>query len=200
MSIIQVESIFASSVAKIQRTQSVRVPTYNAETVPRAPQPPPPPPASSSSSTSSLSRIVESDLKTNPIAGTSKAFKTMESERRPLVEGAESKQKHVRIGGIDTVELIDPMAVTHGRPDPRRDGYFARVRNQLLRYGSATAVGYGLGVGGLAAAKEYLFPNVTINTSIIKQTSKNTSENLIAQTPLNKTVYKAADDDINNPF
>lgn len=171
---VQVESTFSSTAAKVRRTQSMRV----VKTRPVS--------QSTSSTSSTASHNVESESK--PLASTSSFQPEIDQQRlqeidlKPMVE---EESKHVRF--IGSASLLDPMVGTHSEHlDPARDGVFARMRNRMLRYGSAAAIGSAIGAGGLAA-KEFLFQN---NTQVLSPT--NSSQNLNNQTE--------NDNGIINPF
>lgn len=168
----QVESTFPSSAAaKVRRTQSMKASSYNSELRPKT-RPVSP---STSSTSSTASRIAE----TEPMASTSALLQ--EIDIKPIVE----ESKRVRFGSATS--LVDPMAVTHSENlDPARDGVFARMRNAMVRYGSAAAIGSALGAGVLAA-KQLLSQNNTMQSVVVNTTTQNLS---------NQTDY----DGIDNPF
>lgn len=181
ITIIQVESAF--SAAKVRRTQSVRLPSYNSELIPKTR------PASTSSITSTASHKVEFESKSastssfQPEIDQHQHHHHQETALKPLLEG-ESNSKHVRFMG--SASLIDPNAGTQSENiDPTRDGVFARVRNRMLRYGSGAVIGSAIGAGGLAA-KQLLFQNNNNTTRPM-----NSTQNLS-----NQTDYE----DISNPF
>lgn len=122
ITIIRVESRIAWRVPKVRRMQSMQVASYNSKF---------------------------DSVKARP-----------EKKLQPLVEG---ESKHVRFSS--SASLIDPMAMTHGPLDPRRDGYFARIRMRERALHNANRI----------AAKERLFKN----DGIIKQPINQTEASLI---------------------
>lgn len=176
---IQVESSFPSSVAtKIRRTQSVRLPTSNSEFGLK-----PRPASPSTSSTSSItSHNVENESETKPLASTSSFQQEIDIKSKPI---AEEESRHVHFES--SASLIDPMAMTQGeRLDPMRDGAFARLRNAMLRYGSAAGVGAAIGTGGFAV-KQLLLQNNN-NTQLLstqKSNDQNDSDSDSVSNPFN---------------
>lgn len=161
--IIQVESTFSSSAAKIRRTQSIREPRTR-----------------SASPAAAASQKVVSESK--PKASTS-AYQP-ETQLHSLIE---KESKHVNIAS--SASLIDSMTGTQSEHlDPTRDGYFARMRNRMLRYGSAVAIGSAIGAGGLAAGE------LAVN-HLLYQNNNNTTQ------PMNTTqiLSDETDNDISNP-
>lgn len=137
---------------------------------------------SSFASTSTLSELQAAE--SQPIASAS-SRKQIDSARfknvdlHPLAE----KTKHVSF--INSVNLDEASASTYsdGHIDPSRDGVFARVRNTLLRYGSAAALGTAIGAGGVVI-DQHFFHNNNISETF---TTKTTSE-------------RSVDDEITNPL
>lgn len=150
ISINQVKSTIPST--KIRRAQTMRAQRTR--------------PSSTSSSSSTASHIVESESK--PLASTS-AFS--EIVIKPIVE---EEPRHVRFGSSSS--YIDPMAVTQGEHlDPARDGAFARIRNAVVRYGSAVGIGAAVSAGGFAV-KQILFQNNNSTQTNFMNMSQNLSE------------------------
>lgn len=165
LQIIQVRPLFG---VKTRRTKSMSVLNHNLEPVVKTR----PTSISSSSSASSTSSIAT--RKNEAIASTSASQHEIDlhlhqhhkMDHKPLIE----QSKHVRFAGSAS-SLTDPMAVTQREHlDPTRDGFFARLRNTLIRYGSVTAVGSVLGAGSLAA-KQFLFQSNSTQVNSINTTA-----------------------------
>lgn len=179
--IVQVESAFSSSnAAKVQRTHAMRVPSLNRELTLKTR------PASFSSASSSSSTIsLNGESESKPLARTSALLPELDINLHEKTNLQPKMSKQVRVNSVPN--LIDPMAGTQSeRLDPARDGVFARMRNRMLRYGSAVAIGSAIGVGGITA-KQLLSQNYNNNFT----------------EPINATVQSSNRtdfDDLNNPF
>lgn len=158
--IFQVETTLPTNFIKVRRTQLVR-------TRPASP---------SASSTSSHN--VESESK--PMASTSTFQQEIGVERqeidlKPLTE---AEAKRVRL--IEP-NFVDPLAVTQSEHlDPMRDGVFARMRNNALRYGAAAAIGSSISAGGLAA-KQLLSQYIGNTSQLVSSSSSTTNQNFSNQ-------------------
>lgn len=162
-----------TSIAKARRTQSMRPLTYRRSGNNLNTQ------SGSESSGSSITEL-RTAADSQPIASTS-ARKEIDStsfkevDLHPLVEKAK------RTSFINSVDLNEASLSTHsnGNINPGRDGVFSRVRNAMLRYGAAVAIGSVVGVGGFEV-KEKLFPvhnntNITQVNNIQKYQDSNTT-------------------------
>lgn len=120
---------------------------------------------SSSASTAPLTEIKAAD--SEPIPSTSSlsgiqidSTSLKEVDHRQLSE----RTRHTSL--IESIDLNDPSISTHsdGSINPSRDGVFARVRNTILRYGSAGVIGAAVGVGGFELKKHFFADNNNNNS------------------------------------
>lgn len=180
ITIFQVESAFSSSsAAKVQRTQAMRVPSFNPELKPIKTRPVSLI-SSSSSSSSSSTKFTVSHRSAPEVKQSATQHEATHQE--PLLEGRSSQ-----VSVIDSSRFVDPMAMTQNEHvDTARDGFFARLRNRVLQYGSVAAIG----VGGGLAAKELLNHYENNNNNNLTKPI-NATQNLSNQTN---------SDDVSNPF
>lgn len=115
----------------------------------------------SSSSASSAFSLKAAEMK--PFASTS-TFQ--EVDLQPMIE----QPKHV--GFISSISLNDATAGTQSvHLDPSRDGVYARMRSNALRFGSSAVIGSVIGVGGAVIGQRFIYNNsseasmVTVNTT-----------------------------------
>lgn len=185
----QVESALSSSnLAKIQRAQTIRRPSFNPELIPKT-RPVSMTSASSSSSSSSSQLYTvshQSESGSKALARASTSSNLPEATRaQPLLE----ESLNIPAGGSS--RLIDPLAVTHNvHVDTARDGVLVRTRNRMLQYGSLAAIG----VGGGFATKELLNQYYNNNNNNLTKPI-NATQNLN-----NQTNSVDDDDDLSNPF
>lgn len=147
------------------------------------------PSSSSSSSTTSLTELQATDSQPIRIdSGTS--FKDV--DLKPSSSIADRTRHTSLLHSVDLHEASMPTQSIDGRVNPARDGVFARVRNAILRYGTAAAIGSAIGVTVVSGAelKKQLFPD-----------SNNNKNDNITENSINTTTTTTIDSkEINNPM
>lgn len=156
-----VKGTLTSSIAKTRRTQSMRSPTSHKNGNNLQAQS-----GSSLSSTASLTELKATDSQPS----TSNARRIDSMNFREIDLQPHTNRLHTQ------VDLHDASAVTHnsGNINPARDGVYARVRNAMLRYGAAAAIGSAIGATGIEL-KKMLYPDNNNNNNNI---TENITENI----------------------
>lgn len=172
--IVQVDSTFSTSSAKMRRTQSMRPLVGRTEIthIERAASPP----HSSPSSSSSISSINSAMFKeTNEAASSSSAFKEVNLEHGTTVV---EKTKRVGFAAIGEVNLEEAYETTYSGANlnPERDSVGARIR-LILQYGSLAAAATALAGTGFAAGWSLNLRNFSNNSlSTMNNTKINSTD------------------------
>lgn len=131
---------------------------------------------SSSSSSSSTSTTSQQQIETKPAASTSSRTNTIKNKRKgskSCTGDCQFRKVNLdevqRTRNVLDLNLREASAATNSEHlDPSRDGVYARVRSNFIRYGTAAAVGTAIGVGGsIYIGQHFIHDNNTTETPLI---------------------------------